>query len=80
MDLLLYLLVGLPLNLLFLYIIFDVLNGDNKLQKNMEKSEIKTQEIDESTTCDYGKRFICPNCGEPFDGHECENCYYTEDR
>lgn len=79
MDLLLYLLVGLPLNLLFLYIIFDVLNGDNKLQ-NMGKSEIKTQEIDESTTCDYSKQFICPNCGEPFDRHECENCYYTEDR
>lgn len=30
--------------------------------------------------CDYGKQFICPNCGEPFDGHECENCKYTEER
>ena len=30
MDLLLYLLVGLPLSLLFLYIIFDAVNGDNK--------------------------------------------------
>lgn len=27
-----------------------------------------------------GKQFICPNCGEPFDGHECENCKYTEER
>jgi hypothetical protein len=25
-------------------------------------------------------QFICPNCGEPFDGHECENCKYTEER
>lgn len=30
MDLFIYLLVGLPLNLLFLYIIFDAVNGDNK--------------------------------------------------
>lgn len=30
MDILIYLLVGLPLNLLFLYIIFDTVNGDNK--------------------------------------------------
>jgi hypothetical protein len=30
MDLFIYLLVGLPLSLLFLYIIFDVVNGDNK--------------------------------------------------
>lgn len=29
-DLWIFLLVGLPLSLLFLYIIFDVLNGDNK--------------------------------------------------
>ena len=30
MDLFIYLLVGLPLSLLFLYIIFDTVNGDNK--------------------------------------------------
>ena len=30
--------------------------------------------------CSYGKQFICPDCGEPFDGHECENCKYTEER
>nr|DAH00017.1 MAG TPA: hypothetical protein [Crassvirales sp.] len=30
MDLFIYLLVGLPLSLLFLYIIFDAVNGDNK--------------------------------------------------
>ena len=28
----------------------------------------------------FEKQFICPNCGEPFDGHECENCKYTEER
>lgn len=22
----------------------------------------------------------CPNCDEYFDGHECENCHYTEER
>lgn len=36
--------------------------------------------VEESIACDYGKQFICPNCGEPFDGHECENCKYTEER
>jgi hypothetical protein len=30
MDIFIYLLVGLPLSLLFLYIIFDTVNGDNK--------------------------------------------------
>lgn len=35
---------------------------------------------EESIACDYGKQFICPNCGEPFDGHEYENCKYTEER
>lgn len=34
--------------------------------------------VDESSAYDYGKQFTCPNCGEPFDGHECENCHYTE--
>lgn len=49
--------------------------------KNMAELELETQEIvDESIACDYGKQFICPNCGEPFDGHECENCKYTEER
>ena len=38
------------------------------------------QVVEESIACDYGKQFICPNCGEPFDGHECENCKYTEER
>ena len=49
--------------------------------KNMAELELETQEIvDESIASDYGKQFICPNCGEPFDGHECENCKYTEER
>ena len=49
--------------------------------KNMAELELEIQEIvDESIACDYGKQFICPNCGEPFDGHECENCKYTEER
>lgn len=43
--------------------------------------ELETQQVvEESIACDYGKQFICPNCGEPFDGHECENCKYTEER
>ena len=49
--------------------------------RDMAELELETQEIvDESIACDYGKQFICPNCGEPFDGHECENCKYTEER
>ena len=49
--------------------------------KNMAELELETQQVvEESIACDYGKQFICPNCGEPFDGHECENCKYTEER
>ena len=48
---------------------------------NMTELELETQQmVDESIAYDYGKQFICPNCGEPFDGHECENCKYTEER
>lgn len=47
----------------------------------MAELELEEQEIVETAiTCDYGKQFICPNCGEPFDGHKCENCKYTEER
>ena len=28
----------------------------------------------------YAPQYICPNCDEPFDGHECENCHYIEER
>ena len=28
----------------------------------------------------YAPQYTCPNCGEPFDGHECGNCHYTENR
>ena len=43
--------------------------------------ELETQEVvDESIACNYGEQFICPNCGETFDGHECENCKYTEEK
>ena len=78
MDLFIYLLVGLPLSLLFLYIIFDAVN---KNDWDMAELELETQQVvEESIACDYGKQFICPNCGEPFDGHECENCKYTEER
>ena len=48
---------------------------------NMIELELETQQmVDESIAYDYGKQFICPNCGEPFDGHKCENCKYTEER
>lgn len=49
--------------------------------RNMAELELETQQmVEDSIACDYGKQFICPNCGEPFDGHECENCKYTEER
>ena len=28
----------------------------------------------------YEPQYTCPNCGELFDGHECENCHYIEER
>ncbi len=28
----------------------------------------------------YGPQYICPNCGELFDGRECENCHYVENK
>ena len=47
----------------------------------MAELELETQQVvEESIACDYGKQFVCPNCGEPFDGHECENCKYTEEK
>lgn len=49
--------------------------------RDMAELELETQQVvEESIACDYGKQFVCPNCGEPFDGHECENCKYTEER
>lgn len=49
--------------------------------RNMAELELETQQVvEESIACDYGKQFICPNCGEPFDGHECKNCKYTEEK
>lgn len=33
-----------------------------------------------STEPTYAPQYTCPNCGELFDGHECENCHYTENR
>lgn len=50
----------------------------NKIMAELELQEVNTTE--ESSVYDYGKQFTCPNCGEPFDGHECENCHYTENR
>ena len=47
----------------------------------MEEKEITNLEgniqVDETT---YTSQYKCPNCDELFDGHECENCHYTENR
>lgn len=32
----------------------------------------------DSSELDWGMAYICPNCGEPFDGHHCSNCLYTD--
>lgn len=78
MDLFIQLSVGLSLSLLFLYIIFDSIN---KNDQDMAELELETQQVvEESIACDYDRQFICPDCGGPFDGHECENCKYTEER
>lgn len=40
--------------------------------RNMAELELETQQVvEESIACDYGKQF---------NGHECENCKYTEER
>lgn len=28
----------------------------------------------------YEPQYTCPNCEELFDGHECENCHYIENK
>lgn len=28
----------------------------------------------------YEPQYTCPNCGELFNGHKCENCHYTENK
>lgn len=43
-------------------------------------TELEFEELETVNACDYGTQFICPNCEEPFDGHECENCKYTEEK
>ena len=60
---------------------YDMLKVDSSYYlRNMAELELETQQVvEESIACDYGKQFICPNCGEPFGGHECENCKYTEE-
>lgn len=46
------------------------LEGDIK----MDESSVFVPEVT------YAPQYTCPNCGELFDGHECENCHYTENR
>jgi len=46
------------------------LEGDIK----MDESSVFVPEVT------YTPQYTCPNCGELFDGHECKNCHYTENR
>ena len=46
------------------------LEGDIK----MDESSVFVREVT------YAPQYTCPNCGELFDGHESENCHYTENR
>lgn len=57
----------------------------NAVKKAAKKLGIELQQrrvinVNETFNKNTGSKFICPNCGEPFDGHECENCKYTEER
>ena len=47
-----------------------------ELEENtkMDESSVFVPEVT------YAPQYTCPNCGELFDGHECENCHYTENR
>ena len=46
------------------------LEGDIK----MSESSVFVQKVT------YEPQYTCPNCGELFDGHECENCHYVENK
>ena len=55
--------------------------GSSHYFGNMAELELEAQQVvEESIACDYGRQSVCPDCGKPFDGHECENCKYTEER
>ena len=47
-----------------------------ELERNIQTDESAVL----STEPIYTSQYTCPNCGELFDGHECENCHYTENR
>ena len=50
----------------------EILELEGNIQAD-ESSAFSTEPL-------YGPQYTCPNCGELFDGHECENCHYTEER
>ena len=53
---------------------FVYLASRDKESKQRSKSRTIMEEIT------YAPQYTCPNCGELFNGHECENCHYTENR
>lgn len=44
--------------------------------------QLSTNNIGSATeiVCRRKEEYTQKDCGEPFDGHECENCKYTEER
>lgn len=46
----------------------------------MEEFDFLAEDMlqEQDSDLNWGEQYICPNCGEPFDGHHCENCNYTE--
>ena len=56
--------------------------GPEEIQETLElEGNIQTDESAAfSTESVYAPQYTCPNCGELFNGHKCENCHYTENR
>lgn len=54
-------------------------NYADKMQQELLEYEEWYQGIHgETPGLDWNEQYTCPNCSEPFDGHHCESCGYTE--
>lgn len=55
-----------------------MLNQEDQI--DMEEFDFLAEEMlqEQDFDLDWGEQYVCPNCGEPFDSHHCENCSYTE--
>ena len=71
--------------MLSLYIWHQKIKKVNEMEKEKEILELEGDiKMSESSVfvpeIIYAPQYTCPNCGELFDGHECENCHYIENK